>query len=419
MTAAFVQVVFDGSTTGSGAVQTLTIPSGVTTTPGNVIGHMACVGAVYETIMATLAGLTGVQMTPCPYDWRLDITKAADTLAGVLTQLPATDEIVIVAHSQGGLVTRYLIESGKYSGNAWFARLKTAVLIAIPHLGAPLALFRVLGLDALDPIILPAWAMKKLGSDPTDYPSPYQLVPGALATCVNLPDLSNTDVVSAFNKLLDPIGIAASTALHDAIDPFTVPAGIDYHLFYGYGLSTISRVSVAADGTPVRVFDDGDGTVPVWSSNPQGYDPKAVGKVSSLAKFQNDHLGLMNDPNLLATLQTLLGTATAPIAGTQLASAGRVTVVGQPIDLLIAVAGGGPDIQGNILCRPILSTTATSFPVQGAQGASQLNLPFEMPNTPGTYVVSFDGTPNAITPPLRVTVMDADALDASGLAALS
>jgi pimeloyl-ACP methyl ester carboxylesterase len=48
------------------------------------------------------------------------------------------DDIAIVAHSMGGLVTRSAFECGKTAKHAWMSRVKRVVFLGTPHQGAPL-----------------------------------------------------------------------------------------------------------------------------------------------------------------------------------------------------------------------------------------------------------------------------------------
>jgi hypothetical protein len=48
------------------------------------------------------------------------------------------EEIAIVAHSMGGLVTRSACEHGARAGHGWIARLRSVVFLGTPHAGAPL-----------------------------------------------------------------------------------------------------------------------------------------------------------------------------------------------------------------------------------------------------------------------------------------
>lgn len=60
-------------------------------------------------------------------------------LAQLLEQWPvAVDELVIVAHSMGGLVSRSAIHYGQQSQQAWVRHLKKIIFLGTPHHGAPL-----------------------------------------------------------------------------------------------------------------------------------------------------------------------------------------------------------------------------------------------------------------------------------------
>lgn len=69
-----------------------------------------------------------------PYDWRLDIAHNSELLhqkiASILSQTGA-EQVDIVAHSMGGLVTKqYVLDRGESS-------VRTVVFLGTPHLGAP------------------------------------------------------------------------------------------------------------------------------------------------------------------------------------------------------------------------------------------------------------------------------------------
>jgi pimeloyl-ACP methyl ester carboxylesterase len=49
------------------------------------------------------------------------------------------DELVIIGHSMGGLVTRSACHYGKVAGNVWLKYLRKVVFLGTPHHGAPLA----------------------------------------------------------------------------------------------------------------------------------------------------------------------------------------------------------------------------------------------------------------------------------------
>lgn len=81
------------------------------------------------------------------YDWRQSCADTAAKLAVNITQRALsspTVEIILVAHSMGGLICRYLLESGKFHRDALLENIVTFVGIGCPHKGVMKALHRLL-----------------------------------------------------------------------------------------------------------------------------------------------------------------------------------------------------------------------------------------------------------------------------------
>lgn len=64
--------------------------------------------------------------------------KLSELLEEVVTQLPKSVELYIVAHSMGGLVSRSACHYGKTSGHSWLKHLEKMIFLGTPHHGAPL-----------------------------------------------------------------------------------------------------------------------------------------------------------------------------------------------------------------------------------------------------------------------------------------
>ena len=62
----------------------------------------------------------------------------ADLIEAIMNQLPQPMELVIIAHSMGGLVTRSACHYGKIEGHSWLNHLLKIVFLGTPHHGAPL-----------------------------------------------------------------------------------------------------------------------------------------------------------------------------------------------------------------------------------------------------------------------------------------
>src|SRR5512143_970273 len=114
----------------------------------------------------------------CAYDWRKDNRVAAETLAKCISstaELHGPDtEISIIAHSMGGLISRYYLESDKFSSRQGFYNVRRLITLGTPHRGAPLALTAALGMEKR--LFLNAEQVQQLVSDPR-YPALYQLMP--------------------------------------------------------------------------------------------------------------------------------------------------------------------------------------------------------------------------------------------------
>jgi phospholipase A1 len=236
-----------------------------------------------------------------PYDWRQDLFKTVEVLAAKLDAIKAekATKISIVAHSMGGLITRLLLESGQYNSRKWFGKIDQFVALAVPHLGAPLALARVLGLD---PTLGVSGADFIKFSSSTAYPSGYQLLPPRAEICcwdqasANLAGLDIYDPATAKRLGLSSANLKRAAAVHDVLNTGAPPKGVRYFYFAGTGHRTVSRVNVFAEGAgPIDhersektlTPDGGDGTVPLYSALPrQGQRQMVVNEHSTV--FEGD-----------------------------------------------------------------------------------------------------------------------------------
>lgn len=76
------------------------------------------------------------------YNTGLHISQNGHEFAGLIevfiNQLPQPIELVIIAHSMGGLVSRSACHYGKVAGHSWLNHLLKIVFLGTPHHGAPL-----------------------------------------------------------------------------------------------------------------------------------------------------------------------------------------------------------------------------------------------------------------------------------------
>ena len=278
-----------------------------TTRFGRIIDRvLLCRIDVYGPVldMLTAAG----RFTPFAYDWRVDIRIAAASFADQLAKLPPDEDIQIVSHSMGGIVTRWLLESGDFAREEWFSRIKLAVFVAVPHLGAPLALFRILGTDTSAGQLIPNWATRSLASDPTHWPSAYQLLPPSGIDCVARPNGTRQDMVEVFGSQLSAVGIRKMQDVYTVLEKFKRPDATRYVLAYGKGSAqTVWGALVDAAGAASEQFGDGDGTVPTWSADPSETINSIKSVFDEVAVFIADHVGIVGNRLFLNQLSTWLG----------------------------------------------------------------------------------------------------------------
>jgi pimeloyl-ACP methyl ester carboxylesterase len=92
---------------------------------------------------AALAGELGFTSIYLRYNSGRHVSENGREFAALLHTLVTTwpnhiDEIAIVAHSMGGLVTRSAFHYGKLAKHGWPKHVKRVVFVGTPHLGAPL-----------------------------------------------------------------------------------------------------------------------------------------------------------------------------------------------------------------------------------------------------------------------------------------
>lgn len=249
---------------------------------GDIVRAVWCVG-VYGPLVKTFEKLgfkeTGAKpkLSLFAYDWRQDLELLAGQLAKRLEQVAARldpgEEIAIVAHSMGGLISRLVLETGTFASEPWFARIGMLTTLGTPHLGAPLALARVLGLDSA--MGISGADFRRMAAD-RRYPSGYQLLPPAdeapcwdVAGSGPLRAMDIYDPAVATKLKLDKALLKRAQWLHGKLAKGRRPEHVRYFQFAGVGHSTATRVNVGTSAmNTTRSADAGDGTVPLWSAAP-------------------------------------------------------------------------------------------------------------------------------------------------------
>ena len=156
--------------------------------PSGLVDTALAVVPIYQKFIGTMKDLvakgTITEWQPFPYDWRLPLTKVATGMIGTSTALQEieqmastskTGKVTIIAHSNGGLVTKLLYNQLKDKGEA--SLVDKIIFVAVPEIGTPQALPSLLHGDAQQlagGLILSASTARGLG---VNMPSAYSLLP--------------------------------------------------------------------------------------------------------------------------------------------------------------------------------------------------------------------------------------------------
>ena len=254
---------------------------------GEIIDKVSCF-SFYNLIEAQLGDLgfpvggAGQRRVEFAYDWRQDNFNTADLLAKAIAREHAAGatRISLVCHSMGGLVARLVLESGKFDAEPWFASIRLFAALATPHLGAPLALARIFGLDSSSGISGRDFATLAANRA---YPSGYQLIPApgeAAVWSVTSPDLGVLDPYDPDTAValgMDPVLVDKARAQHAVLARNAAPGHVRYFYFAGAGHRTVTRINVVhrqgakvnhGQSVVTRTEAAGDGTVPLYSALP-------------------------------------------------------------------------------------------------------------------------------------------------------
>jgi hypothetical protein len=272
-----------------------------------------------------------------PYDWRIDLTKSSEEqLAPKIRQINldwnGKAEIHIVAHSLGGLLSRYYLQSGRFTNEPGFSTIRSLTTFGTPHNGAPVALAGALGLHAAN--FLSVDQSKRLANDP-NFPALYQTFPLQHEPIIwkredekNLAPISLNDREFAVDHLkLNAATLEIAATFRNAIDfsRAPIPEYIRTFLMIGTRFSTITHF-VWSGGIVDKIETEsaGDGTVSLQGAFLPGHQIQFTNKshVSLIAAnearlafqelFDADGLLRLEEERLDITVEDVVVTVQAP-----------------------------------------------------------------------------------------------------------
>jgi pSer/pThr/pTyr-binding forkhead associated (FHA) protein len=178
----------------------------------------------------------GVDFFEFPYDWRQDVRISAHQLGQLIEKISSSQPVIIIGHSLGTMVTRYYVE--RLDGHKHVERV---ILMGGPHKGAVKGLASML----VAPEVLPFGIMgERLREILFTYPSSYQILPdypvGIDQHGNKIDFLENEDWLDAKYLHLLQLG-------KDFRAELAASATLPSVAIFGYGIKTISKVSVVRD----------------------------------------------------------------------------------------------------------------------------------------------------------------------------
>jgi pimeloyl-ACP methyl ester carboxylesterase len=354
--------------------------------PTEIIDSVMRVYPVYDSLLDDInrcnyqVGNPERRFIPYPYDFRRSNADSAEGLAEVLDGFADLDELILIGHSMGGLVLRFLLESGDYDDRDWFPNVTMLITLGTPHFGSPKAVRYLTGEESM--LGVQGSDLVRLASDPR-YPSVYELV-GPETTAFTIPrplpgtvpaPTSPFDADMVASLQLTEENIQSAKRFWGELGLDRRPAHVDYFFFGGSAHRTIARMERELPGSapnlePVERRESGDGTVPITSAIvanvAHGYSAKK-------------HSRIFEDRDLRRALYRFLD---APIGVVPHAAAADEDVgqpdafgvsvdkdaylVGEPIEIVASYNRSMADPTESFQFLPIDATTGDTEPVASA-----------------------------------------------------
>jgi hypothetical protein len=264
-------------------------------------------GSILDHLAATAAAIRGV-FVPHPYDWRRDLvglgTDLGAHLDALVVQHGADSEIALICHSMGGVIARGWLERSAAAVSPGLKATRLAVFLAVPHVGAPLAFARAIGIGG-GSVGMSAADLRRL-SGAAGFRAAYQLFPPAPLQPIWLFDgaapfegLTVFDPSLVDSQGLRPTHLEAARAFAGLLDLTRKPAACRYFAVASSTHETLTRFDMRGGRiSPVVVTGAGDGTVPVRS---------AAALPVQTAYVDADHVGVAQHASTHALLSMLLG----------------------------------------------------------------------------------------------------------------
>lgn len=210
------------------------------------------------------------------YDWRQNNLLQSSILRGKINK--NVDEVIIIAHSMGGIIAKLFLD--EYRNDPILSKINKIITLGTPYNGSPDAykaiLFGKSVPNELLPIILSRNESKKIIKY---FPSIYQLLPNQ-DYCNYYENINDHYLIkdnkglswkeiydSIYKSLLKDVDLDVTITLdkfYKALNS-SLPSHIVHHEIIGFNIPTLCNI-IENNGDFKGKFNDGDGTVPLYSA---------------------------------------------------------------------------------------------------------------------------------------------------------
>ncbi|WP_434683174.1 lipase/acyltransferase domain-containing protein [Bacillus sp. PM5] len=209
-----------------------------------------------------------------PYDWRKNNIKQLELLEEYIDL--SADEVILVAHSMGGLIAKLFIN--KYKGTELGNKVKKLITLGTPWLGAADAYKTIkYGKSLFWGLVLRDEDAKSIS--PT-FPSIYQLLPNEQyfkeireregIPLLSIPEKTYDNWDEFFTDKVEEYFKKCKYKYNEVFDEFRElleqELEIEHHEIIGFGVETIIGLSESDTQEVDAHFRNGDGTVPLFSA---------------------------------------------------------------------------------------------------------------------------------------------------------
>lgn len=305
----------------------------------------------------------GVDLFTFPYDWRYGVSPSnVQALQEKIDAIRGSGVADVVAHSTGGLLVKKLVMDHPTQHH-----IGKAVMVGVPHTGAPKAVKVLLSGDGFGIPWLADAEMKKIGQN---LPVVYDLAPsekyftdkGSYFRTIKQKLLAKDEVrnlthAETWDFLVAERGTNAqahanSTALHTAaFDSYDMrTAGVDAYNLVGCKSGTIGKVieKTGLGGSPITYLKPievpGDGTVPLESATSMPVD-------SSKRYFalSAQHAKMLSSDGVRQHIVNLVAGTSLPTNGKVTSDIGECVLKGKAIAIYSPLSIQVTDKEGNAL----------------------------------------------------------------------